>query len=465
MVATITNVKQKTSNKIMNSIRKIFFYFVLPVMACMGLTSCMEEDTNNAIDGAYLSKYLKIYEVRETYFSSDVQLGPATLDGAEMTTGVVISDISGNNFPKEYVVIQSTDDISTSTTTHKCIGLVLKLDRPEDNVFVPGDSLIVYLNGTVLKNVDGLLQITDVTKDKIVKVKSGIEVAPKTLTLRELYKDFERYNSTLIRIDGEFGEIPQANETLSGAKKLNALSEDYIYLVTRPEAEFSNKIMPRSAQYTGIGLWENGQRNFYMQTSKDMQCEAGPLYETWPEDFEYPSIKELGLYNDDPPGLIPRSMTSYDYGDNLGYLKTGKWEFYFAILVDPELSETLGRDRISEVQGIRIQQKISTQDKVEGPARLEMKFDLPEGASKITYTYGSYYNDAKSTFVLEYSIDKGKTWHEAHNPLSDPDKEMRVSTTMLDIKVPVRFRIKKGLNTSVDGRLSIDNIYVYKGKW
>lgn len=449
----------------MNTIQKILFYSISTIIVCLSFLSCMEEDVNNALDGAYLNKYRKIYEVRETYFTSDVQLGPKTLDGASMTTGVVISDISGNNFPKEYVVIQSTDEISSSTTTHKCIGLVLKLDRPEENVFVPGDSLIVYLEGTVLKNVDGLLQITGVTKDKLVKVKSGIEVEPKTLTIKELYKDFDRYNSMLIRIDGEFSDIPQANETLGGTKKLNALSEDFVYLVTKSEAEFANRTMPRSAQYTGIGLWENGQRSFYMQTNDDLQSEAGPLYDTWPEDFEYPSIKELGLYSDDPPGLIPRSMTSYDYGDNLGYLKTGKWEFYFAILVDPELSETLGRDRVSEEQGIRIQQKISTQTGVVGPARLEMKFDLPEGASKVTYTYGSYYNDAQSTFVLEYSTDKGNTWHEAHSRISNPIKEMRVSTTMLDIKVPVRFRIIKGLNTSVDGRLSIDNIYIYKGKW
>ena len=96
---------------------------------------------------------------------------------------------------------------------------------------------------------------------------------------------------------------------------------------------------------------------------------------------------------------------------------------------------------------------------------LEMMFDVPDGVSKITYTYGSYYNDAKSTFVLEYSIDQGNTCKEAHEPISTPDKFMQVQTTMLDIKEPVRFRIRKGLNSAVDGRLSIDNIYIYKGVW
>lgn len=449
----------------------LFVTLLLTAFVVLGFYSCMEEDMDWSRKDALLEPIALIYEVREIHpgkGSKDVAFKADLLNGLTKTTGVVISDVSGNNMPKNQMIIQSTDPKSLLPTTNRTLALILELDNAAENIYVHGDSVIVDLEGTVLKNTDGNLILSGVNLDKIMKVKSGVRVDPLTVTVTDLYVDFNKYTNMLIKVDAPFDEVYKAGEVLKGTKNLYAGKDSLVYVRTEENAEFANKDISNkgSAEFTGITYWNGNDREMRMRTTADIQYEAGPVYEGWPENFEYPSIKTLGLV--DEGGVIPKSMTSYNNADNFGFFRTGKWMLYFCILVDPELSATQGRDRVSGEQGIRIQQKMKDQkdnmyygDK----AVLEMKFDMPQGASKVTYTYGSYYNDAKSTFVLEYSTDQGATWQEANTPISKPEKYIQVHTTMLDIKKPVRFRINKGLNKSVDGRLSIDNIYIYKGVW
>lgn len=102
-----------------------------------------------------------------------------------------------------------------------------------------------------------------------------------------------------------------------------------------------------------------------------------------------------------------------------------------------------------------------------------MNYDLPKGASKVTLWYGAYYTDASSTWELEYSTDAGQTWASASEKFADaaPTSQgltPKMATILLDIRVPVRFRIKKlGLGpTSIpriyNGRLGIDDFAVYQ---
>lgn len=454
--------------KYMNTISKILLFSLLISVLPLGFSSCIEEKISEGTHLATLNPVCLIYEVREAYIDSDIDLGPKTLNDTYMTTGVVISDNTDGNIPKNYLIIQSTDPISTATTTIRGIGLLFEFNNVEDNIFNPGDSLVIDLRGTKLRNINGDLHVTGLTLDKVRRQKTGIKIEPKTITTTQLYTFYERYANMLIQLDCEFSPLPEDGDILSGEKSFYVGKDSLIYLQTDPKASFANNPIQASAQFTGIAFKDGNKRCLRMQYNDDMKYAAGPLYKGWPEDFEYPSIKDLGLADDG--GLIPKSMTSYDNSDNMGYFKTGKWKLYFSILVDPEISATSGRDRVSGAQGIRMQQNLWTAIDQLGNtvkhAYLEMQFDLLEGASKVTYTYGSYYNDVKSSFVLEYSTDKGKTWQEAHQPIYNPQKEMRVAMAMLDnIKGSVRFRIKKGLEQTPDGRLSIDNIQVYKGVW
>jgi len=144
--------------------------------------------------------------------------------------------------------------------------------------------------------------------------------------------------------------------------------------------------------------------------------------------------------------------------DNSIMLKTGSWKLYQSII-----GNTAARDRFNEpgLQSIRMQQNLTES------AYLQMNFDLPNGASKVTLWAGAYYTDAVSTFRLEYSTDGGLTWLPAGADIQCQSRGSRQETFLLNIKGNVRFRINKlGLGTTsvpniLNGRLSIEDIAIY----
>jgi hypothetical protein len=135
---------------------------------------------------------------------------------------------------------------------------------------------------------------------------------------------------------------------------------------------------------------------------------------------------------------------------------TGPWKLYQSIL-----GNTSGRDRYTGTQGIRLQQGLTDS------ATVEMKFDLPNGATKVTLLYGAYYTDAASSWKLEYSQDQGVTWKQTGPTITDAGNFQRTSTFLMNISGPVRFRINKlglGPNTPANpnGRLGLDDIAIYE---
>ena len=97
-----------------------------------------------------------------------------------------------------------------------------------------------------------------------------------------------------------------------------------------------------------------------------------------------------------------------------------------------------------------------------------MNYDLPNGASKVTLSYGSYYTDASSTWNLQYSTNQGASWTVIGNNIKDAGPSAKTATFLMDIKGPVRFRVcKLGLGTTngvdiLNGRLSIEDIAVFQ---
>ncbi|MBC7903200.1 MAG: hypothetical protein H7Y27_07240 [Gemmatimonadaceae bacterium] len=166
----------------------------------------------------------------------------------------------------------------------------------------------------------------------------------------------------------------------------------------------------------------------------------------FPEMFETPDFSQKASYN--------ITATNNDI-----QLSTGSWRLLQAIL-----GNTIIRDKFNQPgkQGIRMQQNLATS------AMLQMNFDVPLGASKVTVFYGKYFTDPVSTFRLEYSINGGTTWIVVTPNISDmPERGSKQATFMVNIAVPVRFRINKlGLGTSSstinNGRLGLDDFAIYK---
>jgi hypothetical protein len=170
-------------------------------------------------------------------------------------------------------------------------------------------------------------------------------------------------------------------------------------------------------------------------------AQKGRVYDKFPEDFEMPDTAAKARYKKADVQL-----------------KTGSWSFDQAILAAVE-----NRDRFNGKQSVRIHQN------KENSGYLQMNFDLPNGASKVTFVYGVYYKDSPSVIKLEYSIDKGQTWKQAGKDITDASANKNTAEFTLDIKEPVRFRINKlsieaaKKETGVrDGRLNIDDFTVFQ---
>lgn len=167
------------------------------------------------------------------------------------------------------------------------------------------------------------------------------------------------------------------------------------------------------------------------------------VYPGFPEDFESPAQE-----------------TKASYATANVELKTGNWRFSQVILANLK-----GRDRFNPAgkQGVRFAQNKSI------PGYLQMNFDLSNGASKVTFLYGSFRDDASSTFRLEYSVNGGKSWKKTGEDISDASLDAKTASFDLDIKGKVRFRIHKlGLGSMEkdlsikNGRLCVDDFMVYE---
>lgn len=413
------------------------------MLSALSLSSCLKEDPNPA-EGTP-NPFASVTVVQNVYKGSDIKLGPDKLMGAYKTGGVVISDASGLNFPKGHVIIQNT---SRGTTR----GITLALGESATVNYAVGDSLVIDLTNGVLTKENGILQIKGLSASNIEKAAENVKVRVKSVALGELAANFTKYENTLIKVNADITPTPVQGETYSGDKVLDDGAGNTMPLRTSPSAAFAGNKLPASAQFTGIasgyndGNGKEAKPHIRLRVLADVANASGPIYTGFPEDFESPAASTKASYN----------MAAID--NNID-LKTGNWKLFQAIL-----GETPGRDRFNApgAQCIRLQQNLGYS------AYAQMNFDLPNGASKVTIWYGSYYTDASSSWILEYSTNGGETWVQTGPIISDAGPASKNATFLMDITGPVRFRVNKlGLGpTSApnvqNGRLSIEDFAVYQ---
>ncbi len=412
-----------------------FQYIILAALltSTATLSSCFKEDVNEAL--GTVNPEISIYTLRNFYKTNTVNLNKNNLEGAKYTAGVVISEKEGNNLPENVLAIQS--DWRGNTR-----GLLVRLNNVDQYAF--GDSIQIDLeNSKLIKEQNRL--ILDATEVAPKVLATGIKKSYRSVTINTLNERFAEFESTLVNITADVDPEPSINTTFAGTKQIIDGDGNKLNLVTEENASFANVKIAPSATFQGIALGSDNGPELRLQKSADMMYPSGKLYQGWPETFEEPDTLKGGY------AALPVQLS------------TGTWLFDQSML-----GTTAGRDRIvSGKNAVRFQQNLNRS------AYLQMEFDVPNGASKVTLWYGAYYTDRSSTFQLEYSIDQGKTWTLVDAPISDahPTSESLVAKQavfLLNINQPVRFRINKlGLGTSSNtisnGRLGIDDIAIYQG--
>jgi len=93
-----------------------------------------------------------------------------------------------------------------------------------------------------------------------------------------------------------------------------------------------------------------------------------------------------------------------------------------------------------------------------GISSLEMLYDLPDGASKISFYHAICSTDAASSFKVQYSQDGGATWKDI-SEVHSTSIDLAYKEFELDIEGPVRFRFYQVSSATVNkGRSNIDDI-------
>jgi hypothetical protein len=422
-----------------------YLSFLAICLSVLGFTSCVEEDPNPS--EGIPNPVASLYVVRDAFHEKDLDLGPGSLFDAHQAGGIVVSDPSGNNWPAGKVAIQDS-------WRGMRRGMILDLDEAAAANYKVGDSVFFDVRGSVLKRKDGVLQITGLKPEGIRTITSDLPIAPKAVGIAELLANFGKYESTLVMVTGGPEEVPASGETYAGKKQIVDGSGKSITLYTDANATFASRKLPASASFVGIPtMAADGTPELRMRTIADALNASGPIYKGWPESFEIPNFEEKKSYN----------MKNADgSSNNARNLSTGNWTLYQSIL-----EQTKDRDVIvTGSQAVRFQQNLTES------ALLQMNFDLPNGASKVTVWYATYYTDKSSTWQLEYSQDQGATWIKVGEAVSDAARAHKMATFLMDISGPVRFRINKlGLGASgtkdkngnivENGRLGIDDFAVY----
>ena len=195
--------------------------------------------------GGVVSPYIAIFDVRDLYKGQDITLTKEALFGSTEITGVVVSDHSGKNLPAGLVAIQDARRLSALRGISVNIGT-------DASRFVPGDSVIVKVEGGMLKRVEGILQITGLTAANFTKVSAGNALPIVRVQSSAILANPDAYESTLsVIVKGGFNPLPAAAEKLSGNKTLtDGFGE--ITLHTEATATFADSTLRFSANYYGI---------------------------------------------------------------------------------------------------------------------------------------------------------------------------------------------------------------------
>ena len=230
-------VERLNHTKMKKTILYPFFLLMLVLVL-----SC---NKNGNYPGGVVSSFISIYDVKDLFKETEVTLTKEKLFGSSKITGVVVSDHSGKNMPAGLLVMQDMRRLS------ELRGISIAIGADAAN-YVPGDSIIVDIEGGILKRVNGIMQITGVLNSAIKKVSSGNAIAANRVPSNLIVANPDKYEGTLVvLVKAGFNPLPAPTDVLAGDKVLNDGFAD-MFLHTEAAATFANNLAPFLANFYGV---------------------------------------------------------------------------------------------------------------------------------------------------------------------------------------------------------------------
>lgn len=405
---------------------KTFIY--TSVLATL-LSSCFKEDINESIGTN--NPEISIYALRNIHKQDDINLGESELTKANHIKALVVSNHEGKNFPSNYIAVQNE-------WRGQLRGILLEVENPER--YRLGDSIDIWVDGLTLGRRDGALALLGANNNNTFIINRNNPVVAKAVSISSLVNQYNNYESTYVEITSDLEVEPTPGSKIGGSHSLADANGNKVYVTVNNDATFAEEPIAPSATFRGIASKQQDNLQLRLLTYADMAYPSGKIYAGWPETFDNPDAPKDG------------------YANRTVVLPTGPWWFQQTLL-----GITQGRDRIvSGINAVRFQQNHASLD-----ALLQMDFDVLNGASKVTFFYGSYWNDPRSWFKLEYSTDQGATWtqidpiiNDAHTTTESMDSKQAIF--LMNIQGPVRFRLNRPQANNVGGRLGVDDFAIFR---
>lgn len=239
-------------------------FYIACLLSLIFITGCEKDN----YPGHKVSPYIAIYDIRNIYKGKEVTLTKENMFGATQLACMVVSDHSGGNLPQGLLFVQDRRRLN------RLRGIAISIGDAAAS-YVPGDSLVITVEGGVLKRVDGMLQITNIPESAIKKISSGNDIPPERVPINKILENPDQYESTLgVIVKGGFDPLPQPGEVLSGD---HVLTDGFgeLTLHTEAGASFANVEKPVLANFYGIifnSIGDDGQAKQYlrMRTNEDL---------------------------------------------------------------------------------------------------------------------------------------------------------------------------------------------------
>ena len=239
--------------------KRIQFSMVVLVALLAGLTiSCEKEFDAPPIKDIPVGNVKTIEELRQLYADS----GRYSIKEEWSVFGVINSDERTGNLYKT-IYMQDTSGAISLRLIYS--GGVYK-----------GDSVRIYLKGTVIDEVNGLLQIDSVDTDfNVIKQKTLVNIVPDTVTISELGEDLESHLIVLKDVQFNYVDLGQTYAEPEGNVSKNRIIEDcdgnQIILRNSGYANFAGEEIPQGSGTIEAVLGEyNGTLQLYLNSLEDI---------------------------------------------------------------------------------------------------------------------------------------------------------------------------------------------------
>jgi len=228
------------------------------------ISACVK---HNFADGT-LSPIIAVSDLRSLYKGADVTLNKDNMLGAHQIVGIVISNPDSGNVQQGLIVLQN----NRRTLIR---GISIPLGAAAAN-YKLGDSLLVEVDGAVLKRVKGALQLTGITTGGIVKVSTNNAVTVRSASSYSIKNTPDQYENTLVQIKtANISPTPKITDIFAGSRYL-VNGADSIQMHTEATANYATQKLPASATVAGVLYINNDTLQVWPRRGADITDRTAP---------------------------------------------------------------------------------------------------------------------------------------------------------------------------------------------